>query len=155
MPSGVVCVIKFCTSRTRHCHRLKRLKWPHCRGRGGVMNKYPERGVSKGEIPHSLTHRISPFALIVNRPVDAKRACSCAAFSMHEQVRLITYQQFSTIKSVTYVIFSRLTDAELTPSTKTPPLSAAKREDPLPPPPVCISRGWGEKYSQLFERSKL
>lgn len=111
------------------------------------MNRYQERGVSKGEIPHSLTHRFR--AAYIARAVCGK---SPAGFLPFDGLwgSLISNQQFCLIKPMGYVIFSRLADPELTPSTKTPPLSAAKREDPLPPRGPYVDRGKPHDFFPTF-----
>ena len=149
-------VIKCSTNRTRHFHRRKRLKWLRCREAGGAMNRYQERGVSKGGIAHSLTLPLTSFAWAFNRQASAERACSGLPLLQLEQVRLIFNQKFSLIKTMTYVIFSRLASFQLTLQHENTPSIGSKKTRPFPPRPPALSVGrWGKKYSQLFERSKL
>jgi len=119
------------------------------------MNKYQERGGSKGGIAHSLTHPIPPFALPVKRPVSAERARLKPPFSNFRRVRLIFGQKFSPIKTITYVPFYGLAYFLLTLVADKPPKPAGKTDTPFPPTPGLIGRSQTHDFFPTFEGAKM
>ena len=114
------------------------------------MNKHQERGVSKGEIPHSLTHRFR--AAYIARAVCGKSPAGFLPFD-GLQGSLISNQQFYPIISIGYIIFSRLAYLLLTLSTDEPPKPAGKTDTPSPPTPGPIGRSLPHDFFPTFERT--
>ena len=96
------------------------------------MNRYQERGVSKGELQHSLTHRFR--AAYIARAVCGKSPAGFLPFD-GLQGSLIVYQQLCLIKPMGYVIFSRLAYFLLTLQRQNTPSIGSKKTRPFPPVP--------------------